>query len=107
MTDSITRQNELYDIISESVSSGQLVTEILKWMGSDEAAHCLEDIATDLGLVTDIASYDEFTEWYNSLSKEDQSLVDRIRNDLGIYNKASVDADQFGRILDIYDLMTS
>jgi len=49
--DSMEKQDELYDICIDSIPPKKLLDEVIKWMGSDEAAHCLEDIANDYDLL--------------------------------------------------------
>lgn len=107
MIDSITKQNELYDLISDSISDSELLNAVLCWMGSDEAAHCLEDIAKEYDLIFDSDAYSGFNEWYDSLNNEDQRLVDQITDDIGLLNYAQVTEEQFSRILDIFELMKS
>lgn len=49
--DSMERADELQDLVTQFIRPEVLVREIIKWMGSDEAAHCLEDIANDYDLL--------------------------------------------------------
>lgn len=107
--DSTERGPELLDLLKDSVDCETILDDLIKWMGWDEAAHALEDLAKDYDLLTDFSdTYDEFEEWYSGLSASDKYEVDDIADTIGLPSGknryASITDEQFGRLLDIFDM---
>ena len=108
-SDSIDRSAELLDLLKENLDCETILTDLVKWMGSEEAAHALEDIANAYDLLPiESDTYSEFEEWYLGLSADDKYEVDDIADTIGLPSGknryASITDAQFGKLLDLFEM---